>query len=300
MKKFFPVFLVILVSCIPANTPPNCMIVAPENGSEYSRGDDIQVYIEATDDDGEIAEVRLYLNGIGISSVNIFPYNFTLATAELEVGTYSLKAEVSDDTGKEAESEVSFSLTTGLPIVETLQPVSVSFDAMVVGGTIIDDGGGTISEAGILWSNMPYDVTGEHELIAEVSNSTFSITLTNLEYTTYYVTAFAENESGRSFGEQVSFSVPAPPYCEILEPSQGSVYAQGDTIEIHVSATDEDGRIEEVRYYVDSKPVAARGSFPYIINYPTAGLIVGTHILKVEAEDNSGIKSEDAVTFVIN
>ncbi len=300
MKKFFPVILVILVSCIPKNTPPNCMIVAPVDGSVYSRGDDIQVYVEATDDDGEIAEVRLYLDGIGNSSIDIFPYNFTLVTAELEVGTHSLKAEVSDDAGKEAEYEVSFSITTGLPIVETLQPVLVSSNAVVVGGTIIDDGGGTISKAGILWSNVPYDVVGNHELNAEVSNSTFSITLTDLEYTTYYVTAFVENESGRSFGEQVSFSVPASPECEILEPLHGSVYSQGDTIEIHVSATDEDGRIEEVRYYIDSKPVAASRSFPYIISYQTAGLTVAPHTLKVEAEDNSGIKSEDTVNFLIN
>jgi len=276
------------------------MIVAPENDSEYPRGDDIQVYIEATDDDGEIAEVRLYLDGIGISSTNIFPYNFTLATAELEVGTHSLKAEASDDSGKEAEADVSFSITTGLPTVETLQPVSVSGAVVVVGGTIIDDGGGTISEAGILWSNAPYGVGGEHELNAVVSNGTFSITLTNLEYTTYYVTAFAENESGRSFGEQVSFVVPAPPECEILEPLHGSVYAQGDTIDIRVNATDEDGRIVEVRYYIDSKPVAASRSFPYIISYPTAELSFAVHILKVEAEDNSGIKSEDAISFVIN
>jgi len=117
MKKFFPVILVILVSCLPVNSPPNCMIVAPENGSVYSRGDDIQVYIEATDEDGEIAEVRLWLDGIGISSVNHFPYIFTLVTAELEVGTYSLKAEAFDDEGDDAEYDVSFSITTGLPIV---------------------------------------------------------------------------------------------------------------------------------------------------------------------------------------
>ena len=300
MKKYFPVFLVILVSCVPWNVAPECKIVTPENNSEYSRGDSIQVYVKANDDDGEIAEIRFYLDGIGISSINAFPYYYTLETSKLEIGTHSLKVEAFDDSGKDAESDVSFLITTGLPKVETLQPVIVSADAVIVGGTIINDGGGTISEAGILWSNEPYAVDGKHEVNAEVGNSTFSITLTDLEYTTYYVTAFAENESGRSFGEQVSFSVPLPPECEILEPSEGSAYSQGDNIEIQVRATDEDGRIEEVRYYIDSKPVASSDSFPYIITYSTAGLSVGVHTLKAEAEDDSGNQTEDTVNFRIN
>ena len=99
MKKFLPVFLLILVSCVPWNVAPDCKIVAPENGSEYARGDSIQVYVKATDDNGEIAEVRLYLDGFGISSINTFPYNYTLATTKLEVGTHSLKAEVFDLSG---------------------------------------------------------------------------------------------------------------------------------------------------------------------------------------------------------
>ena len=211
MKKFFPVFLVILVSCVPWNTAPNCKIVTPENGSEYAKGDSIQVYVKATDDNGDIAEVRLYLDGIGISSITTFPYTYTLATAKLEVGNHSIKAEVFDDSRKEAESDVSFLITTGLPKVETLQPVSVSGDAVIVGGSIIDDGGGTISEAGILWSNEPYNVAGEHVLNAEVSNSTFTITLMNMAYSTFYVTAFAENEKGRSFGEELVFTaLPLP------------------------------------------------------------------------------------------
>ncbi len=206
MKKFFPVILVILVSCIPTNTPPNCMIVAPEDGSEYSRGDDIQVYIEATDEDGEITEVRLYLDGIGFSSTNRFPYIFTLVTAELEVGTHSLKAEVFDDEGEDAEYDVSFSITAGLPIVETLLPVFVSGDDVIVGGNIIDEGGGTISEAGILWGYEPYDLAGNNERNAEVTNNTFTITLPDMAYSTFYVTAFAENEKGRSYGEELVFT----------------------------------------------------------------------------------------------
>jgi len=211
MRKLSIVFLVILVSCIPRNEAPDCNFVTPEDGSEYARGENIEVYIEASDEDGDIAEVRLYLDGLGISSITPFPYSFTLETTELEVGTHSLEAEVVDDLGEESEIDVSFVITTGLPIVETLQPVSVSVDDVIVGGTIIDDGGGTISEAGILWGYEPYDLAGNNERNAEVSNSIFTITLMNMAYSTIYVTAFAENEKGRSFGEELVFTaLPLP------------------------------------------------------------------------------------------
>jgi len=77
---------------------------------------------------------------------------------------------------------------------------------VIVGGNIIDDGGGTISEAGILWDYEPYDLAGNNERNAEVTNNTFTITLPDMAYSTFYVTAFAENEKGRSYGEELVFT----------------------------------------------------------------------------------------------
>ena len=210
MRKFFPIFLVILVSCLPRNEAPDCKFVTPEDGSEYVRGEDIEVYVEATDEDGEIVEVRLYLDGLGISSTGTFPYVFTLETAEMEVGTYLLGAEAIDDLGEATEIDVGFVITTGLPQVETLEPALIGVNAVIAGGTIIDEGGGTILEAGFLWGRVPYDMAGKQEVSAEVHDGNFLTILTNLEYTTYYITAYAENESGRSFGEELSITVPIP------------------------------------------------------------------------------------------
>jgi hypothetical protein len=205
MRKLSLLLLVVLVSCVPWNTAPECKFITPENGSEYQRGEDIEVYVKITDD-GSIDEVRIYLDGIGIASIIEFPYSYTLETAELEVGVHSLKAEVTDNLGKEDDSDVSFTITTGLPIVETLQPVYISEGTAVAGGTVIDDGGGTISSTGIVWSTVPYDVSGRQEQSAELSDDIFSTNLTNLDSAIYYVSAFVENEAGRSFGEEISFN----------------------------------------------------------------------------------------------
>ncbi len=211
MKKFFPIFLVILVSCIPQTIPPECQFVTPQDGSEYARGDNIEVCLEATDEDGEIVEVRFYLDGTGITSIRAFPFSYTIETGDLEVGIHSIKAEVFDDSREKTETDVSFNITTGLPEVETLQPALIAENAVIAGGIIIDDGGGTILEAGVLWGKVPYTLTGKQEVSAEVIDDSFITTLTNLEYTTYYITAFAENETGRVFGDELRITVPVPP-----------------------------------------------------------------------------------------
>lgn len=209
MKKILPAFLLILVSCVPWNTAPECKIISPENGSEYQRGEEIEVYIKATDDRG-INEVRLYLDGIGIASMPDFPYSYTIDTEGFEIGSHSLKAEVMDNLGKESDADVSFTINSGLPIVETLQPVLIAENAVIAGGTLLDDGGGTVTATGILWNIVPYDVAGSQTYNAQMQDNTFTVRLSGLDYITYYATAFAENESGRTYGEELSITVPVP------------------------------------------------------------------------------------------
>jgi len=243
----------------------------------------------------------MYLDGVGIYSTDVFPYAYLLETADLEIGSHQLKAEAFDNSRKDARSEISFSITSGLPKVTTLQPYqAVSGSDLIAGGTIKDDGGGTISKAGINWSFDPYDVIGYNEVVAEVHNNTFSATLTSVQYKTYYIVAFAENESGRSYGETVSITIPSPPVCEILEPTEGAVFPQGDTVNILVNAYDEDGLIRQVRVFVDSKPVAAGVDFPYAFIFPTKGVSVGLHTLRAVAEDDSGLQSDDTANFLVN
>jgi hypothetical protein len=142
-------------------------------------------------------------------------------------------------------------------------------------------------------------VEGSNKQVAEIVNNTFTVTLTNLDHRLHYIAAYAENENGRAMGNIVDITIPALPECEILEPDDGSVFVRGDSITVLVSATDEDGIIAAVRAYVDSKPVAYDDQFPYTFPYATAGLSIGNHTLKVEAEDNEGLRSEDAVSFSI-
>ncbi|MFO7932470.1 MAG: FISUMP domain-containing protein [Bacteroidales bacterium] len=304
MKKFFLAFIVILISCIPENSPPECEILSPAQDSEFTRGDDIVVRTDVSDEDGDIDEVRLYVDSIGIASTGAFPYSFTFSTGDMNVGYHSIRVQAFDNYGKTSDAFVSFLLVSDLPAVETTQPRSVARDSAVVGGRIIDDGGTAISAAGIRVAGEPFDGNDSDELYADLMNGLFEVTLHNLEYETYYVTAFAENESGRSYGNEISFMpLPPeniPPLCEIELPAGGAEFTRGDDISININASDEDGDIEQVRLFLNSIGITTLRTFPYRYVFSSEGVEAGSYILRAEANDNSGGISGDSVSFIIN
>jgi len=78
------------------NKPPTCIIKYPSSNVIIDNGDYIEIYVEAEDEDGEIDEVRFYINGIGVSSDSEFPYTYKW---RFEPGEYVIKAVAIDNEG---------------------------------------------------------------------------------------------------------------------------------------------------------------------------------------------------------
>lgn len=91
-----------------------------------------------------------------------------------------------------------------------------------------------------------------------------------------------------------------PPNCSILSPSVGSIYKQGDTIDIVVDAKDEDGYIIEVRFYLNDNPHGSDNEFPYVYSISTMNLNSGDHIITVMAIDNEGGETKNYLNFSIS
>lgn len=97
-----------------------------------------------------------------------------------------------------------------LPKVTTLTPSQLSETSAVVGGTVTSGGGLEVRERGIVYS------TKQNPTISNLSNTIrpcgsgtgeFTLTLTSLqENTTYYIRAYATNDVGTAYGEEVSFT----------------------------------------------------------------------------------------------
>ena len=143
-------------------------------------------------------------NGKGTYSVEL--KGLSMAT------TYYARAYAINSKGISYGEQVSFQTITGsLPTVTTISVVNVTYSSASVNGmvTLSDD----IIEYGICYSLSPNPTINELKVVSTSESAVFSINLTNLsDGTTYYVRAYATNNIGTAYGEEVSFTTKAKFY----------------------------------------------------------------------------------------
>jgi uncharacterized protein (TIGR02145 family) len=90
------------------------------------------------------------------------------------------------------------------------------------------------------------------------------------------------------------------PSCDITSPAEGAVFTRGETVNISVNATDTDGSITKVTFYVDGTEKSSSSSSPYKWDWDTSGETDGSHTLKATSTDNDGASASDEVTITIH
>ena len=112
---------------------------------------------------------------------------------------------------------------TELPQVTTTNPI-VSDTAVIVGGDVTFTGGDNNTTRGVCWSTSPNPTTSDNFML-DMSNGSgmFSMNIYSelQQGTTYYFKAFAENKVGKSYGDELQFSVVD------LNPNNAIINAQG-------------------------------------------------------------------------
>jgi len=99
--------------------------------------------------------------------------------------------------------------TSGIlhPFVTTQAVTNVSYTTATGGGTIQDNGGGTITASGICYSSTnSQPIITDNNIPSTATEGSFTVTLTNLSpSTTYYVRAYATNSAGTAYGTVAGF-----------------------------------------------------------------------------------------------
>lgn len=99
-------------------------------------------------------------------------------------------------------------LQTSIPVVTTTLVTNLSYTSATVNGQITSDGGSSITEYGIVYSTSHNPTISNTKIKSNICDSTglFTCELTNLKkQTTYHVRAYAINEKGTGYGEEISF-----------------------------------------------------------------------------------------------
>ena len=142
-------------------------------------------------------------SGTGTFTSNITPL--------LPGTTYHVRAYATNSSGTGYGSDLTFTTTAvGSATLTTDVVTSITFTTAQSGGDITDDGGGNITARGVCWSTTTEPTTAGSKTTDGTGTGTFTSDLTSLvQNTTYYVRAYATNEAGTAYGNEVSFTTDA-------------------------------------------------------------------------------------------
>jgi len=86
------------------------------------------------------------------------------------------------------------------------------------------------------------------------------------------------------------------PTCTITSPTNGQELTKGEIITISANATDGDGGIFKVEFFVDNKSKGSVTNPPFEYKWNTSGESIGNHTIKATSTDNSGGSASDEIS----
>lgn len=105
----------------------------------------------------------------------------------------------------------SFSISAR-PIVTTAEITGITWRYAFGGGDVNNDGGSAVTERGVCWSTDHNPTVSGSHASSGTGTGSFSVTMTGLEpSTTYYVRAYAMNDLGTGYGNEVSITTTDSP-----------------------------------------------------------------------------------------
>lgn len=174
-----------------------------------------------------------------------------------------------------------------LPVVNITSPSNGA--TYLVGQTVTIDASASDIDGTI--SNVEFLVDGSVVGSDNTAPYTFDWTST---VGAHSLTARATDDlGGQTTSSAVSILVGSviPPTVSITAPTTGTTYVLGDVATINASATDADGTVSNVEFFVNGTSIGSDNAAPYSINWPVA---LGNAILTAVATDDDNATAASA------
>ena len=159
----FYLLIILITSCKKENQPPICMIQNPPDNSEFLRGDSIKISVEASDPDGLIRQVSLYMDEVNLTTITRLPYAYKFETSDFIAGQHLLKASAIDVEGLESSDFRNITIRSILLVLTSII-TDIRETSAQSGGIVKDDEGSEVTARGVCWSTSPGPTLADNSL----------------------------------------------------------------------------------------------------------------------------------------
>ncbi len=256
------------------NEAPTVTISNPANAIT---GDEVTINATAVDTDGSISSVEFFVDNISVGSDVTSPYSILYKTTE---GKHKIKAVATDNLGLKGTSKEDSILVVNnqIPIVTITTPKNAISGDVVTFTSTAEDKDGSVTQVEFFVDNIsigfdasaPYTIqwtttTGEHQVKAIATDN--------------------RGFKGSSADSTLKVIANIAPTVDLILDSTAKVDAN---VLITAIASDSDGTVKKVAFYVDNVLIATDSIAPFATTWKA---ITGNHTVKVIANDNRGLTS---------
>ncbi|HEX6607376.1 MAG TPA: Ig-like domain-containing protein, partial [Chloroflexia bacterium] len=264
---------------ITGNVAPTVGLASPANNSVVAIGSTVPMTANANDPDGSIASVEFWVDGIKVGQDASSPYawNWTATT-----GVHALQAKAVDDRGARTGSSIVTITGDVLPTAALTSPANGAIyrvgTAVPMAANASDSDGNVVS--------VEFWVDGAK--VADDTSSPYAYNWTATAGPHTLQAKAVDNVNGRGGSGTVGITGNIGPKVTLTSPADGTRYSATDTVSMTATASDADGTITRVEFWVDGVDVGNDTSSPYAWTWaPT----IGDHTVQAKTQDNNGART---------
>ncbi len=266
------------------NNPPTVSVTSPLNGANVITGSAVSITANAADIDGTVSSVQFFVDGTSIGTDNSSPYT---ASYTATVGSHTITAKATDNIGDfTTSSNVVINVANNqAPTVTISSPTTAVVADVVTFTSNASDVDGTISQVEFFVDNISIGIDNSTPFTknwsAIVGSHSIKATAT-------------DNLGATSTSSIANINVVnnIPPTAAITLPLNGAAFTAPQLVTINASATDADGTVTQVEFFVNNASIGTDLTSPYTYTWTS---VIGAANITVKSTDDKGAVTTSAI-----
>jgi hypothetical protein len=280
---------------------PSVSITSPAEAASYTTGDVVSILTNAADADGAVTKVEFFTNDVSIGTDTDGNDGWSLNWTSV-AGSASLKAVATDD-----DFNTTTSAAVSIEVVNPVVPPTVSITSPVGGSELLTNSQYTLtadaSDADGTVTSVEFFVDGVSLGVDNSSPFTFLWTPTAVAANVNITAKATDNGANSTVSSTVNVSVAAPivfPAVSVTSPADASKVNINTLVTLTANATDADGSVISVEFFVDGISVGIDNSGPQPFTVSWTPTIPGSVSITAKATDNgSNLTTSAAVSLTV-